>query len=656
MADNDAFIGYRSAGRRKERNNDRRAAADAPLAALRGFASGVAGAPGDIESLIRMLPGLSERTVLPTSDEVAGMLPLRGVSETPLGRAVTGASQLAGGFYNGPGSPLRALASLPAAVKHGAGEFARAAGVPAVNVIKPKGGNWLSGYVERAVEPLKRDASGRPMAEASMYGYKPEVNPETEAINQWLDRKLSKYIRNEMGTPEDPLRALADRGITHQEQNRLNTYNLDALEDARTRAGFPAEGLAKTQAGREWEAAADYAILPDEAGVYLREPMLKTDPWLAKVPPETQVYGVDSRAVPNMFGHLTDELRNAVNPESGLPAHLLWKYQDLDKVTVPQAVQRVHDINEWRAAQKAEADLARANNAAAHLHKDYPEAGFRWVELKKPTEFPDEEITGKLGEAYRNMSPEGQAAVREDFLRQRGVAALEDALKYEGETMGHCVGGYCNEVAEGRSRIFSLRDSKGRPHVTIETAPSSRINMARLEEGNARGMDFEDALFEAEMRFPELGRWTGEADYNNPELDAFLQKNVPEIYNKYIKPADPLPEIVQIKGKANRAPNDEYLPYVQDFVRSGQWSRVGDLENAGLIALEPQSDIAQRLQRAGREVPKYINDSELTDYLKEFRIGYAEGGAVDAGAFDPLEYNPGKIQSLVDTLREEMNG
>ena len=36
------YVGYRSAGRRPERAQDRRAAADAPLAALRGMVSGPA--------------------------------------------------------------------------------------------------------------------------------------------------------------------------------------------------------------------------------------------------------------------------------------------------------------------------------------------------------------------------------------------------------------------------------------------------------------------------------------------------------------------------------------------------------------------------------------------------------------------------------------
>ena len=41
-------------------------------------------------------------------------------------------------------------------------------------------------------------------------------------------------------------------------------------------------------------------------------------------------------------------------------------------------------------------------------------------------------------------------------------------LALEGELMGHCVGGYCDTVSNGNSTIFSLRDPKGHPHVTIE--------------------------------------------------------------------------------------------------------------------------------------------------------------------------------------------
>ena len=41
-------------------------------------------------------------------------------------------------------------------------------------------------------------------------------------------------------------------------------------------------------------------------------------------------------------------------------------------------------------------------------------------------------------------------------------------LRTEGELMGHCVGGYCDNVRMGYSLIYSLRDPKNSPHATIE--------------------------------------------------------------------------------------------------------------------------------------------------------------------------------------------
>lgn len=71
--------------------------------------------------------------------------------------------------------------------------------------------------------------------------------------------------------------------------------------------------------------------------------------------------------------------------------------------------------------------------------------------------------------------------------------------------------------------------------------------------------------------------------------------------------------IKQIKGKHNQAPKDDYLPFVQDFVRNnplgGSWADVGDLINTGL-------------RRVG---DKYVTLDELKDMPKTadgFPIGY----------------------------------
>jgi len=47
----------------------------------------------------------------------------------------------------------------------------------------------------------------------------------------------------------------------------------------------------------------------------------------------------------------------------------------------------------------------------------------------------------------------------------------EKALEREGDLMDHCVGGYCEQVESGESRIFSLRDPDNKPHVTMEYSP-----------------------------------------------------------------------------------------------------------------------------------------------------------------------------------------
>ena len=618
---------YRSAGRRPEAYNDRRASADAPLALLRGVASGVLGAPGDIESLVRMLPGLSEQTFLPTSEDVERRLPLRSVSETSIGRAATGAGQIGGGFYTGPGSPLRAIAGLPSAVSRAGRDFVMAAGQPAVNVVKPKGGNWLAGTAENAVAPLRvndpammqvlRNADPRFVDQANLA----RVGNEGAAIDKWLETKLAKYIRNEMATPEDPVRALAERGITHAPIEATG-YNVSR---ARREAGFPEEGMATSPMAKLWEDRADTFVnalrASDLTGHY--PDAVKANPWLLKVPPETPVYemlqGSEGQFGGLGFGHLVDELKNAINPASGLPENLRLKYSDLEKVTVPQAVERVAKINEWRAANKAEADMARAMGPATHVIKEYPDQGFKWVELKAPKETgrkigvekPEMDLPPDFNERMGREVAEDMAfdegleeGTREfnDFVRRtmddfnrkktvemdESVKALEDALKYEGETMGHCVGGYCPDVVEGRSKIFSLRDKKGQPHVTIEVAPRPLKTWDDVTA--AVGPDEARKLHK---EFDEIGGYN--MDNTDAAFDMFIQ-------NKGIKPAE---DIVQIKGKSNRAPKEEYLPAVQDFIRSGNWGKIGDAQNAGLRKFTDVfgSGELRMLQEAGAELP-----------------------------------------------------
>lgn len=75
---------------------------------------------------------------------------------------------------------------------------------------------------------------------------------------------------------------------------------------------------------------------------------------------------------------------------------------------------------------------------------------------------------------YDNASKYQQEALENDetvFDYGNGwriVKVHPDNLAWEGDQMGHCVGGYCDLVEKGDSIIYSLRDPKGMPHATIE--------------------------------------------------------------------------------------------------------------------------------------------------------------------------------------------
>ena len=325
-----------------------------------------------------------------------------------------------------------------------------------------------------------------------------------------------------------------------------------------------------------------------------------------------------STAVDQGFNNLIDELRNATNADSGLPAELLWNAKDLAKKTIPDAVEHVSKINAWREAQKVEANAAKAHNAATVLHKDYPDKGFKWVELK----------------AEKGANP---AYLGDGQYEDPAMNALKDALKYEGDVMEHCVGGYCPDVVEGRSRIYSLRNTKtGRPHVTIEVVPPTKnteIQNLQAEFGD----NWEDY---ADPRLIATGKAMGE-------------------------------RILQIKGFRNAKPNDEYLPYVQDFVKSGNWADVQDLQNTGLRRLVPESDVGRNLKEFGRELPPYVSEDEMAQLIdwsngirKDLPEGFAQGGSVYSPArIDEIvtqhrnsEYDPARVDALVAQLKEEMYG
>lgn len=511
-------------------------------------------------------------------------------------------------------------------------------GMPGTAVIKPKGGNWLTGSVERQTEPIKargptEDDRAWILEHAENQrelGQDPtrvleglNAIPRTNAINNWIDKKLNKYIRNQMGTPEDPVRKLAEEGVLHYDPIQVSPSKYANAAMARQRVGMSPEGMAQSELANKWETIIDSAIDPYPAKAYKRgalDPsLLEQNPWLQKVDDEAMVYNAKGLRYDAGFGHLIDELRNAINPNSDLPANLRWKPEDLDKVTMEQAVKRVHDINEYRAAKKAEANEVLARNPATAPYRDYQtvpgtdkpnEKGLAWKQIKQPGELPEGFSVEKVGSKYYVQDNKGQGytlnanspeeAIKA-FYSDKRFNVVESALKYEGEVMGHCVGGYCDDVLSGRSQIFSLRDKKGEPHVTIEVEPTN--------------IDPRDWFYNQPYEVTQqIHAQAGPAPSAKEMADLIRQ------HPQYIKDNEgSLPNIVQIKGKGNRAPKEEYLPFVQDFVRSGNWSRVGDIQNTGLFKVNDKYLSEQEVKSLTEPALQFITE---TPALNRYRQAY----------------------------------
>jgi len=682
MADDQAAFGvypHLNLKRRPENNNPE-ASKDMPLQFARGMVKTGLGAIPDLAQLGSDIYGGLSGNPAPkvpfTSEYWENKLPLPPTSfqgrlagglgeyfpENPVlgavGHGIKGAAKVAG-----EGLSSAAMGQGPDWLK---------SIVPQPNfVIKPKGGNWLKGSIEDALKELK----GTDLINNRRYYHGPEFekardarieelkqkgdqaslriaqhlenNRETDkpkaAINQWIDKNLTNYVKNQMGTEDDPVRKLAEQQISHLPKDVSLPPNMGELRLRRKEAGFPEHSDRGSWQASLWEALSDKPIGSRTAGEAVNQG--KGEPWMEKADPFTNIYSIDplkggpqSFAHGLGFNHILDVLRQDVingrlNPES------------LKNVSMEQAVRRVYEYDQEMAKKAAEAQIKMTEGMPTV--KEYP-TGHKWIELTKPPvadELPSTHVVepyiskGELGKLYRvintetGMRGEGYAtperAIKE-FNKNFAEDKLADALQYEGDTMGHCVGGYCPDVISGQSRIFSLRDAKGEPHVTVEVNPS---NSATWGDVKAMGGDPLVIQNEAKRRMginsPEqetelLEKLNSDQRY---ELNQQFDKNFNDIVKEQF---GELPQsIKQIKGKQNLAPKEQYLPFVQDFVKSGNWRRVEDLNNTGLIDINssaipwPKGTKPEQIDSLvggmenGTNTPLYKSSQELSQKAKQ---------------------------------------
>jgi len=569
-----------------------------------------------------------------------------------------------------------ALASpfMPAAAK-------ATEGMTAGLAIKPVGGQWLSGNrgPKSVGEFRARDDAINPegiqrrrdVADASRQNYElepTEVNRrlmETSravlegaerraAVNNWIDSNLQNYLRKQMGTPDDPVLKLAEEGVLHMPHRDVPL--MSDVSRAREIAGFPALGTATTDLGRMWENLTDAQIASINAGT-LRDPkamreifdqrmamdqnlrgnrvpgqpetleeksrawdwgsapaivqsIREQNPWLEKLNPDEMVYRMRNRGdLGETLGvdHIIDVLREDMVTGRIRP-------EQLSKMSMEQAVRRTAEYDAERAAAMAKASAEEMKGMT--IAKEF-EDGYKMVQLDKPGQFAKE--SDRMGHSVRGYEP---SKGHEDWSEASGNSGYS--------TYGH--GGW-DSIKSGETQVFSLRDSKNKPHVTVEVFRTDYVPNKDVEEMLKRsGIEGEPAK-------------------------AYMLKHGVIDERGNLLPDDPnavTHKITQIKGKQNAAPNEEYLPMIQRFIREGGYEVEGDLGNTGLIDAR-SSGMGKQWEYDKKfyypDMPAYMTESEFNRWRStgEFTPdqhfgegGMKRGGRVKSDAFAAAD--TGKVE------------
>jgi hypothetical protein len=494
-------------------------------------------------------------------------------------------------------------------------------------------------------------------------------------------------------------REIAMQNISHLPPEMLQDIVLDPksyIKEERVKAGYPAEGMGTTDPSRRWEHQADEAVKVTRAGDIqgamelqpkldkalqeqyalhnkmgeafgnlfrekgLDEPTIQSlmnsvprdqkakavgmldelqrvdsnylrlldqdrsfpkfaaqdNPQIAKLDPETKMY---SGYMGDLgFEHVMDVLRQDLAAQRLRP-------DQLNKLSVEQAVKRTQEYN-LDMAKKMNSDRAAARSGLP-LYKDYPE-GYKWVELNQPGNFAAE--SQAMGHSVKGYEP------------SQGHPDWTEASGVEGSPMyGH--GGW-DAIKSGRAKVYSLIDSRGSPHVTVETKAH---DTASANDFKNAGLNYSEAMAEAKRRMgltPETEKelakgWDG---VQRADASRDLYKHIDSIYKEQ---AGNMPmSITQIKGKGNAKPVADYIPYVQDFVKSGNWNDVMDFKNTDLIS-------SDAIRKAGWDMSgnnqRFFTKQEYDDLLRAEQ-NRVEGNGMKAGGKVSISNNP-------DTMMLEVN-
>ena len=476
-------------------------------------------------------------------------------------------------------------------------------------------------------------------------------------LNNWIDNTLSRYVETEMGTPGDPVKAMAERGDPlHVTRDVLN-YNANMYESKYdpVRRQYPhrlrdvdrldnvineGEDFAINPLARTWEGASDRAFEELPAGSLLGKSTARiTDdnPWLSKVPPETPVNFLRGTGeVTNDLGfrELTSGLFNAMRTDSPLPANLRLDPSKLKKLTVPQAMERVANINQWKARDA----LAKEK---AMLMKNIGEENTRVVDETFNINFAE-----KKGGTWVDLPD---------------VMDSPDAM--QSCTMIGKAGGWCTmeegvaeDYSSGPKQLTTLLDADGRPHVQImENVENIEFNP---DMRNAESPDFEIDEIK-----PIGNSFSSKKALTYAERDPLYRTKVSLAVEEYLN------KISETQNIYTDVSNDLQMFEIVDLKSDDVWESAFEVNNRQDLYLNngPVQDAWEVFLDSSR---RFMNESEVKEAVNKIvemaggedklrsdwgrnqwpdipEIKLAKGGAVNA------KYDADKINKIAKSIMAE---
>ena len=334
-----------------------------------------------------------------------------------------------------------------------------------------------------------------------------KADPQQAEVANFLDKKMRNFVMKELGTADDPVFKKMLSGEmpnytyrTNEELAAARAGDPKALKDVRDAYDASMNMnfyIGKQQANR-LSGDKGYSYIGD-VEKQIRKKIKEQSP---NSPTELMVSGNmlepnDLERYPTLYGtpgfkQMVEEsesgaLMRMMN-QSDLPPHIRRAIAEGEPVFAQtSSVRGVMDLDELRDYL-----LTRSPNDIKNMGvADAIAKSKQWhARMEAARRDPSKFSPKQLFEGTKEMLPTAGDMKWVDVR-------TPDALSLEGNIMGHCVGGssYCNAVAKETTKIVSLRDKKGVPHVTIEIQKDRDGKFSRIAQIKGTGNNSPEKYF-----------------------------------------------------------------------------------------------------------------------------------------------------------------